>query len=699
MVTDCLQRHPFLRLLMPLVGGIVYGDSYPYVLPAALWVVVFLLPVGAYLLGRKHYAFHKLYGAAVFLSFFVLGGALAGWRLEQAGFAFPAADTSAVYRVSLVSKPEIKKNTLLFRASLKGEVRKDTLLQNGSGKAFLLYFPKDTAAYALKRGDELLVYTRLSRPANGGNPDEFDYARYLLRKGISGTAYIRAGCWRTIGFDAVRTFRQQALDCRERLVAMYRRMGFRGEELAVLSALTVGDKEELSERVIETYSVAGASHVLALSGLHIGFISALLLFVLSPLWSRWRFLKPFLFLSVILFLWGFAFLTGLSPSVVRAVIMCSFGLFSMLLPAVGGLTLNTLGATAFLMLLFNPLWLFDVGFQLSFSAVAAILLLQPGLYGLLSVPNSLLRKVWGLVTVSVAAQVGTAPLVMFYFSRFSTHFLLTNLWVIPLVSLTVYAAVLLFALTPFPGLQRLLADVVEGLVKVQNAGLRWIEQLPFASIDRIWIDVWDVSLFYLCLFLFYRAWAERTVANVYIALSALLLGASYHSFSYMADAPRRSIVFYNVRGCPAVHCLTDKSSSWIVCTDSLSDISRLEHSLSSHWNRLRLEPPAVLAGDCSRPEIAVRNQIAFYAGKRICLLHDDRWRHQRADVPLPVDYLYVSQGYRGGIKELTPLFKVRMVVIDSSLSDYYQDRIINDCTRLGIPFLSLSEKGSVRVLL
>ena len=101
-------------------------------------------------------------------------------------------------------------------------------------------------------------------------------------------------------------------------------MGFRGDELAVLSALTIGDKEELSESIVETYSVAGASHVLALSGLHIGFISALLLFILSPLWIRWRFLKPFLFLSVILLLWGFAFLTGLSSSVVRAVVMCSF---------------------------------------------------------------------------------------------------------------------------------------------------------------------------------------------------------------------------------------------------------------------------------------------------------------------------------------------------------------------------------------
>ena len=131
-------------------------------------------------------------------------------------------------------------------------------------------------------------------------------------------------------------------------------------------------------------------------------------------------------------------------------------------------------------------------FQLSFAAVTAILLLQPGLYGLLPVKNTALRKVWALITVSIAAQIGTAPLVMLYFSRFSTHFLLTNLWVIPLVSLIVYATVVLLALTPFPGLQHFFAEMTEMLIRLQNTVLRWIEQLPLASIDHIRMDIREV---------------------------------------------------------------------------------------------------------------------------------------------------------------------------------------------------------------
>ena len=694
MIIDSWQRHPFLRLLMPLVVGILCGDAFPHVLSAWEHVAGFLLFL--FIIGRyKHTGW--VYGAAVYLFLAGTGFCLMSW--QQGKTVFPFSGKTAVYRVCIREHPEERERSILCRVTLLGEVEQDTVTGCPRNHLFLAYFPKDSATATLRRGDELLVSTRLVPPANNGNPDEFDYARYLRRKGYSGTAYVADGHWRKTGHDASRTVSQVALDYREKVVGLYRSLGFETDELAVLAALTVGDKEELSDDIVETYSVSGASHVLALSGLHIGFISALLLFVLSPLWIRWRFLKPFLFLSVILLLWGFAFLTGLSSSVVRAVVMCSFGLLSMLIPACRKLTLNTLGVTAFLMLLFNPAWLFDVGFQLSFSAVAAIVLLQPGLYGLLSVKNRLLRKAWGLVTVSVAAQIGTAPLVMLYFSRFSTHFLLTNLLVIPLVSLIVYAAVILLVLTPFPVLQQLFADVVEIPLRMQNALLRWIEQLPLASIDRIWVDIWDVFLFYCCLLLFCRVWMRRTAANVYIALSALLLCVSYHSYAFITDAPRRSIVFYNVRGCPAVHCLADNSASWLVCADTLPDVTRLERSLSSYWNRLRLKRPDVIEGDCLLPEISVRNKTVFYAGKRICLLYDDRWGNKISGVPVSIDYLYVSHGYKGDMQELVSLFEVGTVVIDASLSEYYRERIISDCVRLGIPYLPLSEKGSVHILL
>lgn len=495
----------------------------------------------------------------MFLFLFMSGYVLVTRQLERADYTFAAE--ASVYEVSIREKPEVKERSILCRVVLTREWRNDTLMACPGEKQFLFYFPKDSVATALQRGARLWVHTRLSPPANNGNPDEFDYVRYLRRKRVAGTAYIASGHWRTAGQDSLRSFRQAALDRRGQVVNLYRNLGFEGDELAVLSALTVGYKDELSDDIVETYSVSGASHVLALSGLHIGFIYALLLFVCRPLWRRWRCIKPLLLLLVVAFLWGFAFLTGLSSSVVRSVVMFSLLAAASLQPE-KPLTMNTLAATAFLMLLYNPVWLFDVGFQLSFAAVASILLLQPRIYSLWRVENRLLRYLWSLITVSVAAQAGTAPLVVLYFSRFSTHFLLTNLWVIPMVSLVLYAAVALLVLTPLPVWQQTFAAVVRDLVSLQNEVLRWIERLPYSSMDGLWMDVCEVLLCYLLLILGYQAFVRRTFRPLALFLGMVLLAVGYHSASVLLYAPRKSIQFYNVRGCPAVHCLTESSRSY-----------------------------------------------------------------------------------------------------------------------------------------
>lgn len=646
MIIDSWQRHPFLRLLMPLVVGILCGDAFPHVLSAWEYVAGFLLFL--FIIGRYKYT-GWVYGAAVYLFLGGTGFCLMSW--QQGKTVFPFSGKPAVYRVCIREHPEERERSILCRVALLGEVEQDTVTGCPWNHLFLAYFPKDSATATLRRGDELLVSTRLAPPANNGNPDEFDYARYLRRKGYSGTAYVADGHWRKTGHDASRTVSQVALDYREKVVGLYRSLGFETDELAVLAALTVGDKEELSDDIVETYSVSGASHVLALSGLHIGFLYALLLFVLRPLWRRWQRLKPLLLLLLVLFLVSFAFFTGLSSSVVRSVVMFSLLAFAGLQPE-KPLTLNTLAATAFLMLLCKPVWLFDVGFQLSFSAVAAIVLVQPKLYALWKVDNRFLRYLWGLMTVSMAAQLGTAPLVIFYFSRFSTHFLLTNLWVIPMVSLVLYSAVFLLMLTPLPFVQHLFARVVEALVHVQNEVLRWIEHLPGAAVDDIWLDIWGVLLVYLFLGMAYYGFLRLTVRRVCFALLALLAVVSWHSLSIMSNAPRQGIAFYSVRGCPVVHCMADNRHSWLACADSLPDMPRLCRALSPHWSRLHLETPRLVAGDYTTPGLSMRNQIVSYAGKRICLLSDNRWRNKNSSRPLSVDYLYV---YRVGQGHYCPL--------------------------------------------
>lgn len=179
------------------------------------------------------------------------------------------------------------------------------------GRKAILYLQKDSLFTLLKLGDkqlkigdELLVSARIAPPANGGNFDEFDYARYLMRHGISGTGYVASGKWALWS----PSIRYTAMFCQEKVINLYRKLGFEGDELAVLSALTVGEKTDLSDSIRESYSVSGASHVLALSGLHIGLLYALLFLLLKPLARKWQAGRYFRSVLLLVLLWSFAFL-------------------------------------------------------------------------------------------------------------------------------------------------------------------------------------------------------------------------------------------------------------------------------------------------------------------------------------------------------------------------------------------------------
>lgn len=644
---------------------------------AAAAVVLLALFVVSYLI--KDSLLRRLLSLSGLLIFFLFG---AGWMYGSLSrTAYPFSETEAVYRAVVVENPVEKERSLLCASEI-------------SGRRVLLYFPKDSASSGVRRGDELFVSARISLPRNGGNPDEFDYRTYLLHRGVSGTGYVAGGHWRLVEHRPGRTLRQVASDYRQKILDQYRRLGFAGDEFSVLSALTAGYKDELHEDIRESFAVSGASHVLALSGLHIGFLSGLLLFLLNGITGKTRsslWLKTLVVLTV---LWGFAFLTGLSPSVVRSVIMFSLPAFS-ILRGEKMFSLNSLISAAFIMLLFSPAWLFDVGFQLSFSAVAAILLIQPRLYNMLSVKGKAAKWAWGTVTTSVAAQVGVTPLVLFYFSRFSTHFLLTNLLVLLPVAFIMYGAVFMLLFTPFPAIQSLLVYPVKWLLIALNASVRRVEQLPFASLDGIWLSVTNVALLYIMLLLLISYASLRRTKYLLGFLTCLLLFTAHRTWQLMENTPGDSIAFYNVRHAPAVHCISSDGSSWLVYADSLPASRQLPRSLSGYWNRLRLSEPAVVTGDRAEgPFRRVGNVIAF-GGRRICIINDNTWRNYESEGSFPIDYLYLCEGYGGNAEPLTKLFPAKAVVLDASLPAYRREALIRECETLELPCYSLAEGASI----
>lgn len=685
--------HPSARFLLPMMLGIVAGNYFfdknwaSFGLP--VFIGIWLLMLVAY----RRYWFIFL-GVLALAFFSGVGYVRTCQQISSVQIDLP--DSTALYQVLLTEVPKEKAKSMQCRVLVEAVYGNDRVWTAFSEENhFLFYMAKDSLSKQLVSGDRLWTYTFLKRPVENLLPYGFDYAGYLYRKGISGTAYVSSGQWKFWMHSDEVSLVQLAQEARECVMSLYRKLGFQGDELAVLSALTIGEKEELGEDIKETYSISGASHVLALSGLHVGLIYGLLWFLFVPLWKRKKCLKIPLVGLILLSLWCFAFFTGFSTSVVRAVLMCSlFLLFSFRVEPV--LSIDTLLATAFCMLLYKPLWLFDVGFQLSFAAVFAILTIQPQLYHLIQVRRLFLQKIWGLLTVSIAAQLGTAPLVLFYFMRFSPHFLLTNLWVIPLVTLVMYAAVVMLLMTPFPGLQIAFSSVVNGLLQVQHEGLRWIEQLPCASLDGITLDVWEVLFFYLLVVSAWKLFHHGIAENIFRFLAISLLWAASHAITVWHHAPHAGVAFYSVNGCTALHCMSSTSRSWLVCPDSLSGISSLKHSLLPYWNRMGLKNPVCVTGDYTDDACWVRQQIVCYGGKCIVMLTDQRWRASTSSHPLHVDYLLVANGYRGGIAELQPLFAIDKVILDAALPDYRQKNIQLECDTLGLCCSLLKEQGMLK---
>lgn len=392
-------------------------------------------------------------------------------------------DSLAVFRVQVLEPPVARSNSVQLDVRLLSMYRGDsvrTLHQEA-----VLYLRTDSVMPELRVGDILLARTRLTRPQPLFEED-FDYGNYLRLQHKVGSGYVNAGHWQLVGHAPVRSLKAYACRLQHRLAERYAMAGMHGRPLALVSALTLGEKDGLDSELRTSFAAAGAAHVLAVSGLHTGFIYGILIALLTcfgmrrPLYEE-RVKRWLLSLIIVLLMWVYAFLTGLSPSVMRAVVMLT-------IVQIGwacrrkALTGNTLAAAACICLWADPLALFSVSFQLSFTAVAGILLFNSYLAGLFPAwHNKALLFVRDLITVSVAATIGTLPVTLYYFSQFPTAFLLTNLLVLPAAFVLVGcgAAVLVLAGTPVGvwlalGLQYFADEVCRYV--------QWVEHLPFATL-------------------------------------------------------------------------------------------------------------------------------------------------------------------------------------------------------------------------
>ena len=482
-----IQLYPVLRVALFLIAGIVSGELLYGAVSCDAWFAATAVSLMFALLAYRRCVLQTV---LIFLTCYFLGAMLVCRELDEVNMSVPGEDTA--YSAVVVSQPVVA-----------GKVVKCYLVTVNTHRPMKIKASiyRDWRADRLCIGNGIEAVSLLEKPTNYAGAD-FDYARYLLYHGYVATTFIYIDEWKGAAVDlsrlsVVQRARISALVFRDKLLQRFSDMGFSGQAYAVLAAMTLGDKSSLSDELKEEYSVSGASHVLALSGLHLGIIYAILSLLFSR--RRWQIVSQVL---ILLAIWSYVFIVGMSASVVRSAVMLTVYSFVSLLNR-NRLSLNTLSVAAVVILAGSPLYLYDVGFQMSFAAVLFIIIFYRPLLEVMpgSIRNiPIIKQIWQMTAVSVAAQIGVAPLIAFYFGRFSCYFLLTNMIVVPAATVILYGAVLTAAASFLPWLQMLLAGLLLKVVILLNACVSFVAALPGASVDGIRIGLLQLLLIYILIF-------------------------------------------------------------------------------------------------------------------------------------------------------------------------------------------------------
>lgn len=698
-----VERSPLIRVLLPFIAGIILYLFFPLnpgIVLTSLFTssVIFIVIISSVKGLRSHYLISR------YMSVFMV------WVIFFAGYYYTSVysvkedkkDKESGFLIAeVISQPQQKEKAIKVEAEIVA-IKSNSEWEHSEGKV-LLYIEKDDAAQTIDIGDRIVFEPVLKDIENKGNPGEFDYKKYLAYNLIYQQAYLKTRQYYVIRNSSSFGLKKLASDVRKSIIGTLSKYGIAGDELAVVSALTVGYKDDLDSEIRQSYSASGAMHVLAVSGLHVGIIFVVFNFFLTFL-NRNRWLKLLKCILLLMILWFYAFLAGLSPSISRAALMFSFVIVGQQAARYTNIY-NTLAASALVLLLINPFHITNVGFQFSYLAVIGIVFFYPRLYALVYVKNRYADKVWGLVCVSMAAQLVTAPLGMYYFHQFPNYFLLTNLIVIPAATIIIYLVLLLLAFSWLPGVANIIAGITEYTTYLMNQAVSGIEHLPGAVSQGIPAGLLFTVLIYILLFSVTFFLMYRRFLPLFLSLITLLMMIGSTFFKDVTVKNEKEIIVYNIPGHFALN-LIDGSKNYLFTTLDHENTSYKYLSMNN-WAQKGLEkektiPLRKLNNQfilsnlfyLSNPNLFYKNNCFAFHEKQFALIRDPLHAKMEIKNKLKLDFVILTGSVRVTLKEILNIYETENIVISSSNSKYCVKKWENEAAELGISLFNVQEKGA-----
>ena len=635
--------------------------------PALWWTILvfasfFLFMIAFWSIGLK-YRMRIISGIMVCTGMLALGALLVMQKdiRNDTRWIGNQTDSISIYAVRVEAAPVEKDKTFKVTASFVAVKQQQHWMRVSGG--ILLYFSKDSSVEewvksgALMPG-RLLIFQKKPEPIrDAGNPGGFDYSFYCLRSGITHQCFLRSEECILLSKSSINRVQDFLQSSRDYVLNALRRQLPPGKEAGLAEALLIGYRDDLDPLLVQSYSRTGVVHIIAISGLHLGLIYWLLALLFSPLQqkTKLRWLRAVLVLGG---LWLFALLAGAQPSVLRSAVMFTFIVLG---EAAGRRTniFNTLAASAFVLLCLNPFWLWDIGFQLSYSAVLSIVIFMKPVYHLFSIKNRVLDAIWKMNALSIAAQVLTVPLSIYHFHQFPTWFLLSNLLAIPLSSIILLGELVLL----LPGLQVLThfaGKGVYGLIWLMNTWIERVEQLPFSSWQHLQISEGQTLLLYIFIAAASMFWWTKKKGALMLALFSLLLVTGLRTLSFYRAQRQHRVIVFNRRGKPCIDLAGGRTGIHI--GDRVPEVNNatFAFTIEPARTRFRYSPVSYVAAD------APVNRAFMLGGKHIL------WIHRPFSVIHPgeyggIDLLILSRGADVNLRESHTTLGVRQVVLDATV--------------------------------
>ena len=605
-------------------------------------------------------------------------------RNDMHWFGHSYNDSSAVF--VHITEPLTEKTKSYKCAGTIEAICQNEKIIPAKGK-LLIYLSKDPVTSAIRYGDNILINKPLQIIKNSGNPGAFNYERYAAFQQTFHNVYLKGNEIILLPQKNINPIRAFIFLTQKYIIdVMQKYLPANKNELGIAEALLIGYKEDLDKDLVQAYSNTGVVHIIAISGLHLALIYVMLVWIFErlPFIKRSRFIKVLLILSC---LWFFSLLTGASASVLRSAVMFTCVVIGKNFFKQASIY-NSLAASAFILLCYDPYMLWDVGFQLSYFAVIGIVWLQKPIYHAIHIKHKKLDKLWNMISVTLAAQVITFPICIYYFHQFPNYFLITNLLAVPLSTVILFGEIFLIALSWINIVGIYGGKLINLLVWLMNFIIQTCNDAPFSRLDNIYSTVLSTWLMYAiviaaCLWLLNKNRLMFKLALISLFAFSLLQG-----FAKFKAYQQKKIIIYNVPQHTAMDFIY--SNKYLFYGDSILQQDGFLQNFHLKPARISIQlnkNESVLNG------LSHKNKYWQFFNKKIMII-DSSVIYQSLVNKLPVDILIISKNITIKISGIAAAIRPSIIIFDSSNSLWKIANWKKECLALDLPCFSIPDQGA-----